>query len=309
MSEAASPSIYIVVVLYNQLPVASPAVSSLFESLCASSVQPEQFHLLLYDNSPKASTALPSHPRLLYFHDARNQGLAVAYNYALQRASEVGCSWLLLLDQDTTVTVEYLREALELAASLVDNPQVSAIVPKLRCDVGIKSPTLDFLESLRRQFQFPRKRKLYAETTLYGLQREQWSAFNSASLLRVSALARVGGFPEEFWLDFLDIATFFALHEDGGRIFVMQTTLKHELSLDTRVFYEQESGLRRYKNVLSAMILFVRKHGRRRDLWLTRFWLLRRALTLMRGARDKRFAAANLWQACCLCPTPRDSSR
>ena len=39
-----------------------------------------------------------------------NGGLAAGYNYALARAEEAGYGWLLLLDQDTTLTHDFFAE-------------------------------------------------------------------------------------------------------------------------------------------------------------------------------------------------------
>lgn len=290
----ATPQLHAVIVLYNQEPEKSSAVSAFTQALRQDPALSERFRLLLYDNS-----AATGHAESLfeYRHDPRNEGLATAYNYALERAIAENSQWLLLLDQDTAVTLEYLREVLTLTTILDSDQRVGAIVPKLESAKGIKSPTLDFLEWLRRQMQFPRKRALFATREMYGLQEEQFSAFNSASVLRVSALQKIGGFPPEFWLDFLDIAVFNRLHAAGWTMFVMHSILQHELSMDTKEFYEKQGGLARHRNLLAAMVRFVRMHGTTRDLWLTRAWLLRNALNLFTSARDKRFSLASLLQA------------
>jgi GT2 family glycosyltransferase len=293
-------SIYAVIVLYNVAPSSSAAVAAFEAAADADAALKENFHLLLYDNSPSASDATP---RFEYHHDPRNEGLPAAYNFALDRAGAEDCRWLLLLDQDTQVTRDYLLEVIALTKQFNDDPTIGAIVPKLVSAKGIKSPTLDFLEWLRRQMQFPRKRALFATREMYGLQDEQFSAFNSASVLRVSALQQIGGFPHEFWLDFLDIAVFNRLHGAGWRMFVMHATLLHELSMDSRVFYEKQGGLARHRNLLAAMVLFVNTHGTKRDRGLMRMWLLRNAMNLFISARDKRFGVASLLQAIKLQPS------
>ncbi len=286
--------IFIVIVLYNQQPSESAAVTALTRILNAESALADRFRILLYDNSPQPHTEVT---RFEYLHDAANAGLAKAYNYALEQATAAGSAWLLLLDQDTELTPAYLHEALELSSTLLPDPRVAAIVPKLQSAKGIKSPTLDFLEWLRRQLQFPRRRALFATTELYGFQQQEWTAFNSASLLRVAHLHAIGGFPIEFPLDFLDTAVFRALHAAGWNIWVMHSTLQHELSMDTKAFYERRTGIDRHRSLLFAMTRFVNRHGVARDRWLTRLWLLRNAVNLSTSARDKRFALASLRQA------------
>jgi GT2 family glycosyltransferase len=290
----ANPQIYAVIVLYNQTPASSPAVSAFLAAVRQRPEFSSQLRLLLYDNSPQAQVAPQD---CEYQHDPTNAGLATAYNFALSRAVTEDCRWLLLLDQDTEVTLAYLEEMLALTEERRDDNRIAAIVPKLESDKGIKSPTLDFLEWLRRQMQFPRKRALFATRAMYGLQEEQFSAFNSASVLRVRILEKIGGFPKEFWLDFLDVAVFNAIYASGGRMFVMHAKLQHELSLDTKRFYEKDGSLARYQNFLSALVRFVHRYGDRGDLWLTRFWLARNALVLLRTTQDRRFSIASLKQA------------
>ena len=288
------PSIYVVIVLYNQGPSASPAVQAFTSALALNAGLADRFQVLLYDNSPDAHD-VPS--ACEYMHDATNAGLASAYNHALERAAAERCPWLLLLDQDTEVTVAYLEEVVALTRELAEDSRVSAIVPKLRSEKGIKSPTLDFLEWLRRQAQFPRRRALFATAETYGIQEEQFSAFNSASVLRVDALRKIGGFPKSFWLDFLDVAVFNSLHASGGRMFVMHATLEHALSLDTKRFYEKDGSLSRYQNFLAALVRFVRGYGTSRDLWLARFWLVKNSFVLLNTSKDRRFSIASFKQA------------
>lgn len=294
-----NPRILAVVVLYRETPQGSRAAQALASCLSADPALASAFSPLLYDNSPQPAeedaAQLPVANE--YVHDARNAGLPAAYNYALARAVEQGCSWLLLLDQDTEITHAYLAEARALTAGHASEERISAFAPKLESVKGIKSPTLDFLEWLRRQMQFPRRRPLFVSRETYGVQEEQISAFNSASILRVSTLRKIGGFPKEFWLDFLDVAVFHALHRAGGRVFVMEATLQHDLSLDARGFYDRENAFDRHRNFLNAMVRFVQEYGRARDRWLNRLWLLRYAATLFRSARSKRFAFESLRQA------------
>jgi GT2 family glycosyltransferase len=289
-----SPTIYVVIVLYNQGPTNSPAMQAFVSALARSAELGRHFQVLLYDNSPEVQAAPSAYA---YMHDATNAGLASAYNYALERAAAEQCPWLLLLDQDTEVTAAYLEEVVALTRELAGDLRVSAIVPKLRSEKGIKSPTLDFLEWLRRQAQFPRRRALFATAETYGLQDKQFSAFNSAAVLRVEALQQIGGFPRSFWLDFLDVAVFNSLQATEPRMFIMRATLEHELSLDTKRFYEKDGSLARYQNFLAAMVRFVRGYGTPRDLWLARFWLLKNSIVLLRTSKDRHFSIASFKQA------------
>ena len=62
----------------------------------------------------RSSADFPIH----YVHDPSNGGLASAYNYALARAESEEREWLLLLDQDTSLTAEFISELVETSESL-----------------------------------------------------------------------------------------------------------------------------------------------------------------------------------------------
>ena len=82
-------------------------------------VQPElrrDITVLVWDNSPEPledSAALP----FQYIHSVQNIGVAGAYNRGMELAESMRCSWLLLLDQDTTIPSEFLPKCLIIAAS------------------------------------------------------------------------------------------------------------------------------------------------------------------------------------------------
>src|SRR5688572_10513215 len=97
--------ILFVIVLYKTRPEESAAYSSLLHVAEESSAVPAIF---LYDNSPQACAT--NHKNIIYRHDPRNSGVAKAYNEAFLVACERQKKWMLLLDQDTTLHVDFLKE-------------------------------------------------------------------------------------------------------------------------------------------------------------------------------------------------------
>jgi len=98
--------IFFVLVLYKHSIEDSKTIITL------NSQVPKDTFLFVYDNSPKIqyekNSFLYGNFRVSYFHDVDNRGLSYAYNYALKKANKLGFSWLLLLDQDTTFTDQYI---------------------------------------------------------------------------------------------------------------------------------------------------------------------------------------------------------
>lgn len=284
-------SILAVVVLYNCDLAQSQSASSLIQILRDDTALAKHFSLLVYDNSPRAqSLALPVGLSAQYVHDPSNGGLAAAYNLALERAEANDDTWLLLLDQDTSLTHEFLVELVESAANLYPQSTVAAIVPKLLVHGKVYSPASPLIDQMRHQFQRP---KQLVGPDIVGIQHQPLVPYNSGSAIRVSSLRSIGGFPPEFWLDFLDHAVYGSLFVHGYRIYVMRATLVHESS------YADVGSmpLWRLQNVLIAQTLHVKRRGNFMDKLLYRIWLLRHSRNLRRGCKDPRMWREAVLQA------------
>jgi GT2 family glycosyltransferase len=275
-------SVLAVVVVYNCELSQSHSVSSLFQILREHPELAKHFSVVLYDNSPRPQSPLappdfPSH----YVHDPSNGGLATAYNFALTRAESEGREWLLLLDQDTTLTREFISELVETAQTLHTRPEVAAIVPKLLVHGKVHSPAIPFTDQMRRQFLPPTEALTH---DVVGVLPQRLCAYNSGSTLRVVALRSIGGFPTEFWLDFLDHAVFHALIVHGYRVYVMLAMLAHDSSYSDI----GKVPLWRLHNILMAQTLYMKRRGNFVDRLLFRIWLLRHSRNLRQSCKDPR---------------------
>lgn len=267
--ESTERCILATVVLYGKAPAQSQSLCSLLGILGANPDLAMLFSVILYDNSPEqhtidSSVSIP----VTYIHQPRNAGLAAAYNFALAHAEENRQDWLLLLDQDTTLTLDFLRELADCIPRLRKNNEIASIIPKLILGTRILSPQTSLVDQIRHQYI-----RLYGAVKhdLVGIQQHELAAYNSGATLRVSALRSVGAFPEAFWLDYLDHAVFHALWAANFRMYVMRSALTHEASQASLGDVPEW----RQRNVLMAQTLFVKQTGTFVDLLLYRIWVLR----------------------------------
>jgi GT2 family glycosyltransferase len=271
-----------VVVLYGQSPDQSEALSSLLHLVAGRPDAAQRISLIIHDNSPtrhELSISSPLDTR--YIHDGQNAGLARAYNAALERARAQGSTWLLLLDQDTRLSSQYLDELLKTSESVAGISEVSAIVPKLWAGKRFYSPDAPFLFQMRQQFT---DEHFAVDEHVTGMATQPLTAYNSGAALRVSALEQIGGFPEDFWLDYLDHAVFQQLQLNGHRLWVMRTVLQQNLShmnLDA-------VPMSRHWSVLAAQTRFVLRFGSASDRLFFRWWLLKTSRTYLACCSDKR---------------------
>ena len=248
--------VYTVLVLYHLSPEESPAFRSLVDLLRSERIDAWSGSrictLLLHDNSPAAHpppAALQAGLNVRYQHDPSNPGLARPYQQALAEAQMEGVPWLLLLDQDTVLTADWLREMLAATEALVDDERVVAIVPRLLQDDMSLSPHPPMWHRAGPLDYAP------------GLKQPPLRVFNSGAVLRVAALSACGGFPPEFPLDYLDHAVFHALQRGGGCLFLLHAPLEHQLAGKHMDFAREFGRSPRLQSTAAAESRFYRRFG------------------------------------------------
>jgi GT2 family glycosyltransferase len=279
------------VVLYRRSAAESQSLLSLLQILGANPNLAEQFSLAVYDNSPEQHPLeLSANIPVIYTHQPANAGLAAAYNFALQYAEQHGQEWLLLLDQDSTLSLGFLSELIECVTTLREQHQVASIVPKITAGSRIQSPVSSFLIQLRHQHK-----RFYNTVSddLAGIQPGGLTAYNSGAALRVAALRSIGGFPEEFWLDYLDYAVFHALAIAKYQMYIMRAHIEHEPSQANLSDVPEW----RQRNILLAQTLFVKRAGTPVDRMLYRLWILRYSAILWMHSPHRRLWKEALLQA------------
>jgi hypothetical protein len=260
-----------VIVLWKCTPQASASFKTL---LAAQRVAPGcDLKILLYDNTPGGQYFEPLESGVLYEAAASNTGLAGAYNRALELAQRAGYPWMLTLDQDTSLPPHFLRRLTELTTQCSSDASIAAIVPRISGDGRVLSPFRFLGGAIPKCFP----------PHFVGVPTQPAYAFNSASTLRVSALAEVGGYDPRFPLDSSDMSLFRHLERRGKRVFVAgDLQVQHELSLldldkrmsrtryegflrDECAFWDMEMSFaaRFERNLRLALRLFTRDPGLR----------------------------------------------
>jgi glycosyltransferase involved in cell wall biosynthesis len=201
-----------------------------------------QVKILIVDNSPGHGTSSSPINGLVYMRLASNEGIAGAYNRALTMASNEDFDWLITLDQDTTLPGDFLERMGALADKFQEDETVAAIVPQL---VAGGHPLSPIYIGLLRNKPVPKG--------FIGFNRRELYALNSAALLRVSSIEKIGGFSSDFWLDQLDLWLHHQLHHAAKRVYVNgDVQVEHRLSLQE---YGSMSSVR-YENFLEAESAF-----------------------------------------------------
>jgi GT2 family glycosyltransferase len=234
-----------VVVLYKRLPEQSETIQSLIQVFERNPEFKSSLRVLLWDNSPVPATHVSLPFPVDLGHAGGNVGTSGAYNQAMKFADSIGCPWLLLLDQDTTVSDDLLRGMIAYSEKLKDAQEIAAVVPFVSSHGTLVSP--------RRLLSFNRVQQI--PVTFSGLCKDKAYAVNSATLMRVAALREVGGYSDEFWLDLSDVYVFQGLHRKGKYMYIAgDLRVEHSIaSMD----YDKEMSPQRYKNFMAAESAYV----------------------------------------------------
>lgn len=240
LSNTGRPRIFAVIVLYRM----EPANSIAFKSLQAAMSDKADVRVLLFDNTPGGCRPGPL-PHWAQYEPAKNNaGLAAAYNRALNIAEEQRSDWLLTLDQDTNLPKDFLSLLIDTIEKVSADESVAAIVPRIMGDGKVISPGWWLWDAIPRVLP----------ADFIGICKRNTSAINSASTLRVSALRKIGGYEQRYWLDCSDMYIFLMFHKYGMQIYVAgDIEVGHQLSI---LNMNERVTLERYKNILSAGCAF-----------------------------------------------------
>jgi hypothetical protein len=278
--------IVIVVVLYKRSPAQSQTINGLADAFARAPELLQSFQVFLWDNSPvpMVDPTLPF--PFIYRHGGRNLGTAGAYNRAMEFAESVDAAWLLLFDQDTTISQEFLPRMLEYSRRFQHSLEIATVVPFIRSHGTLVSPRR--IGSFNRVKQIP--------LSVSGVYKQKAYAVNSATLMRVAALREIGGYSEDFWLDLSDVYAFQGMHRMGRYMFIAQDLqLQHSIAA---MDFDKEMTPERYRNFLAAESAYVDLYTSPLEQACHLLRLLARTLRQYRRYENKMFARI-CWEYFC----------
>jgi GT2 family glycosyltransferase len=241
-----------ILVLYNCALETSETYRTFIGSAHNASLDPSL--IAVYDNSQLRQVSLAEETHLFaYKHDPSNGGIAAAYNWTLDIAKSQGFSWLLLLDQDTSLPDTFLAFLGDAVRLYNTNKSVAAIVPRATDrGVAISPKRVCF----GRLAPLPKLAPLIAEYEV--------TAINSGTAVRVPFMASLGGFNSAYWLDSLDHWMFRKIYGHGKRVAISGSVLEHNLAVSD--YRRNKVSLTRYRSILSAEASFVTTEKRRVEI-------------------------------------------
>jgi GT2 family glycosyltransferase len=223
----------LIIVLYNK------AISDLHILNVNNFLKNKNIDILIYDNSKNAQEILNIEGvDLIYIHDSENSGVSKAYNIGIQKAKELQKNLVLILDQDTNFSLEYIEKYMQmyniygnnfLYAPIVCNEDMTKVYSPatLKNFVGKAQPFEDF--KIIEQYDLTDK-----------------SVINSGLMIPLKLFEKIGGYNEKLKLDFSDIYFIEKYKELNSKIILVDIYLKHSISGDEGKDFNREYNRFKY---------------------------------------------------------------
>lgn len=212
------------IVLYN------PEIGRLRENVSA--ISPQVGNVIIIDNGSKntddIAMLLADYGNIRYIRNAENCGIARALNQIIDKAEELGASWVLSLDQDTVCEPDIIERYADMAKRAKDD--VAIITSKYKD----RSVEVDF--------------------GISGEYEKVSFCITSGAFNNIRCIKAVGGFDEKLFIDMVDYDICYALTRGGYKIVRMNYTgFLHEVGRSvTKKFFGKpiiifnHSPLRKY---------------------------------------------------------------
>lgn len=197
----------------------------------------------------------------------QNLGIAAALNQGLRYASDLACEWALTLDQDSNPAPDMVMRQIEAYRQAKEPDRLCIVAPRV-INRGLGTEA----RYLRNAFG-----PFYARVPCEGDALEEvTTVISSGSLIRLEAFRELGGFRDDFFIDYVDTEFCLRALSRGYRIIVAcGARLEHQLGQRTResvgplTFYPTHHSPVRWYYMSRNRIPMIRTYGFRFPHWLS----------------------------------------
>ena len=211
--------IFVVIVVYKHDLKDCVSLNTLNNALL--NLSETKLDVMIYDNSPYPQDYthlnLSSNMLLHYIHDSENPGVSRAYNVGARFCEKLNKEWLLILDHDTNLPSDSLNIY---ANSVINNKNIKLFSPILMRDNIIISP------SKFKHFRGYTHTNLISGVCNFTL----YKPINSGLLINLQLFEKVGGYNENFKLDYSDFDFISRVENYIQKYYIIDLQIQHQLS-------------------------------------------------------------------------------
>ncbi len=227
-----------VIVLYNSSLENSLTFQTLLKTV---EYETHRLTLVVYNNSPSYwhyTKNKYGNLDIIYIEDNLNSGVSTAYNKTFHLACDNNKDFLLLLDQDTQLPVNFFTE-LFYSWQIYRNININLLAPLISNDKKLLSPS---------KFMLHTSRSINISAGIHKI--DGLAIINSGLIISKELFQRVGGYNERIKLDFSDFDFFKRCLKFCDSIIIFNASCKHSLSSEEEISLDK--ALVRFKFYLQG---------------------------------------------------------
>lgn len=244
------------IVVYNEFFWECTVFNSLLLSF-SENKKNEGINIYIYDNTVRSENVnLPEFQNeinIKYFSFNENRGISKAYNHLVNLALKDGFKWIVFLDQDTMLPLDFYLKYIDSISEIKQTSQKIA-VPVVKSEQHILSP-----------FIYKNYRSRFLKEVPSFINLKKHSAINTGVLINCNYFNKIGGYNDKLFLDFCDHDFFDKLRGSDNKICVINTELKQDFSTNTntldkaltryRIFYKDLKTYKKGRNPIKLFFL------------------------------------------------------
>jgi len=228
--------------------------------------------------------------------NARNLGIAAALNQGLRRADELGYPWAITLDQDSRPTPDMIERLCDAFGCIGEPDRLVILAPQI-FNLGLDKPTY---------YLKPRFGPFYHRARCQeGILESVSTVITSGSLINVDIFQKMGGYREDFFMDYVDTEFCLRARREGYNIVVAcEARLDHVLGnrKEVRVgrlrMYPTYHSPQRWYTISRNRITMIRMYALRFPHWfayeIVASWYTLARMLLLERDRAKKIRA--IWR-------------
>lgn len=204
--------------------------------------------------------------RISLIENKRNLGLAAAHNLGLQSLIERGFTWALTLDQDSEPAEDMVKQLCASYDNSVEKRKIAIIAPRI-IDQGVEREAL----FLRRKNMWIYERVGCEEDDLENIS----TAITSGALINLHSFNALGGFREDFFIDYVDTDFCLRANLHGYQIIAScQARLMHQFGARQKVrkgiitLYPSFHSPERWYTIYRNRIPMLKKYALKFPHWM-----------------------------------------
>ncbi|MDX7992000.1 glycosyltransferase family 2 protein [Xenorhabdus littoralis] len=222
--------------------------------LVLNSISPQIKELIIVDNGSKNHDEIKENchyiSNIIYFHSDTNIGLASAQNIGIKNAINKKASHIILFDQDSVITENFIQNLLDGEKNLLSlGKKVAAVGPSFH-DPETQKPypaTIYFGPFIKR-------------VPMSGMAVEATFIISSGSLINTNVLKEIGNMKDELFIDYIDVEWSLRAKSKGYSVFIIpKAKMTHTIG-DKRISIfgrtiSVHSPLRRYYLIRNSFLI------------------------------------------------------